>query len=112
MNHSEYIRRTLVNCALDNALTTGIFRQIANAKLASSAPLQRVELTVINAGVIVSNEALAVEHNSNQYACKQYEDRGEQPPLLGDIEAAFRSIWPNKTGSDWRDDWKGLPLEG
>jgi len=50
----SHVQRTLLNCALDSALATSIFNAIARAKPALSAPLLRVELNVINAGVIVS----------------------------------------------------------
>ena len=29
---------------------------------------------------------------------------------LGDLEPAFRRMWPAKTGS-WKDDWHSFPLE-
>ena len=29
---------------------------------------------------------------------------------LGDAEAAFRELWPERKGEDWRSDWHSFPL--
>jgi hypothetical protein len=50
----EHIRRTLINCAIDGNLAADMFQRIAIAKPPDSAPLQSVQLNVINAGVIVT----------------------------------------------------------
>jgi hypothetical protein len=44
------LRRTLINCAIDAALVTQIFQRVA----AGSAPLHRLELSIVNAGATVS----------------------------------------------------------
>jgi hypothetical protein len=55
--------------------------------------------------------AIAVEHEASRLAREHSESMGDQPPKLGELKSAFRALWPQETSHDWRDDWKGLPLQ-
>ncbi|KAK4620108.1 hypothetical protein CLAFUW4_11282 [Fulvia fulva] len=50
-------RRVLVNCAIDAALVTAIFRRIAAAKPKSSTRLQSIEFNVVGVGTICFSDA-------------------------------------------------------
>jgi hypothetical protein len=142
-DESIVTQRTFINCALDNMLAASIFDHIAGAKLSGSAPLESVELNVVNATDAVSREswggqqerarvychftrrwicskhprddwrggAIAVEHEASRLAREHSESMGDQPPKLGELEKAFRALWPQETSHDWRDDWSGFPLQ-
>lgn len=50
-------QRTFISCALDNMFAARIFDHIVRAKLTGSAPLESVELIVVNARDAVSRES-------------------------------------------------------
>jgi hypothetical protein len=50
------------------------------------------------------------EERGGATARKLRENSWEELSKLGDVEAAFRALWPEGATGDWRDDWKSFPL--
>jgi hypothetical protein len=136
----EDIRRSLVNCAIDSTLAAEIFLAIAKAKTPGPPHIRSVELNVVNAGHTPYNHISSImqpfylyQHFTRRWKCS-FDPRDDRPGKvlaeecggvearkfredswaellkLGDMEAAFRALWPEGATGDWRDDWKSFPL--
>ena len=130
-----HIRHALANGALDESLACAIFRIIAR-KTTGSLPLKRMTVRVKGAGNFTTlrsrgNFEEVMQHLARAWRVEwnprddsdddllareveidiaQRKDWcfGKMEPWLGRI---FRRIWPGKDGgSDWWEDWYGLPL--
>lgn len=134
--YNGHIRVAMINAAVDETLARDIFHviDVAKSHTVGAVPLERLELRPMR-GVYKSEYADVMGHIRKWWLLERSEhesrrDEIQATPLKypGDVldeeaglpvvldantEKIFRKIWPaeSKEGSDWRQDWKSLPLD-
>lgn len=54
--------------------------------------------------------AVALESEASRLGRERHDNAGFQLPELGELEGAFRELWPDM-GGDWRDEWRSFALQ-
>ncbi|KAK3290940.1 uncharacterized protein B0H64DRAFT_410974 [Chaetomium fimeti] len=126
---AERVRKTLVNLAVDESLTTAIFHEIVSAT--TDCRLEHLTLRLLT-GDTITKDYPEIDYFGTwigrSWACTRCGTSGEVTVREIDVDPEFRQsvrdeletieyegedvwsgLWPRKA-KDWKDDWHSFPL--